>query len=249
MSKQHTQRTTPVWLLPTIVVGLVAALVVGALLMRPGTEQSAQPTTPPTSAAAPSAPTEIEGPAQPELGDIAQRNPADLLAIGPVDAPVSMVVFSDYQCQFCARWSTETLPQMMKYAEAGDLRIEWRDVNVFGEASKRGARASYAAALQGKFWEFHDALFEGGKNRPESGLTNESLIALAVELGLDGDQFATDLAAPDTVATIDANAQLGLDLGAYSTPAFVLGGKPIVGAQPSQIFIDAFEQALAASKN
>ena len=160
-----------------------------------------------------------------------------------------MVVFSDYQCQFCARWSTETLPQMMKYAEAGDLRIEWRDVNVFGEASKRGARASYAAALQGKFWEFHDALFEGGKNRPESGLTNESLIALAVELGLDGDQFATDLAAPDTVATIDANAQLGLDLGAYSTPAFVLGGKPIVGAQPSQIFIDAFEQALAASKN
>ena len=70
-----------------------------------------------------------------------------------------------------------------------------------------------------------------------------------MDLGLDAEQFATDMAAPDTATQIGENAQLGLGLGAYSTPTFVLAGKPIVGAQPSQVFIDAVEQALAASGN
>ncbi|GAB2477095.1 hypothetical protein GCM10027063_17750 [Promicromonospora xylanilytica] len=133
------------------------------------------------------------------------------------------------------------------HVEAGDLRVEWRDVNVFGPASERAARASYAAALQGTFWEYHDALFAGGEKRAEAELSDEALTALAGDLGLDVEQFGTDLESSAAATQIDRNAQLGLDLGAFSTPVFLMGGEPLVGAQPSHVFVDAFERALAAA--
>lgn len=186
---------------------------------------------------------------QPDLSGAAEtRDEEDLLAAGPVDAPVVLVVFSDYQCPFCARWSEQTLPSMMEHVEAGDLRIEWRDVNVFGPASERAARASYAAALQGAFWEYHDALFEGGERRSADELSEEALVALADELGLDTDRFAADLGSEETAEVISANEQLGFDLGATFTPVFILGGQPIVGAQPTEVFEEAFPVALDAAE-
>ncbi len=161
---------------------------------------------------------------------------------------MTLVVFSDYQCTFCAKWSGETLPLMLEHVEAGDLRIEWRDVNVFGPASERAAKASYAAALQGAFWEYHDALLPDGKTRSEQELSEESLIALAGELGLNEEKFAADLVSQDTATVISANQQFGFDLGATSTPVFILGGQPLVGAQPSEVFENAFQNALSAAK-
>lgn len=193
-------------------------------------------------------PTEVQGPQELDLTQVARRDPADLLALGPVDAPVTLVVFSDYQCPFCARWSSETLPLMREYADAGDLRIEWRDVNVFGADSERAALASYAAAMQDEFWTYHDALFAEGKIRTPGELTGEALTALAVDLGLDGEQFSRDMASVEATERIAANAALGIDLGAYSTPAFILGDQAIVGAQPSQVFLDALDSALAAAR-
>src|SRR5699024_1988565 len=67
-----------------------------------------------------------------DLTHIEQRSEHEPLAAGEVDAPVALVVFSDYQCPFCAAWSHDTLPVMMEYVAAGDLRIEWRDLNVYG---------------------------------------------------------------------------------------------------------------------
>lgn len=233
----------PSWLLPVAVVLAAAALITLIL----GMTRDGDTTTAGQAPGAPAqeAPTEVVGPSQPDLTEVERRDEDDLLAAGPVDAPVTLVVFSDYQCPFCARWSTETLPLMMDHADAGDLRIEWRDVNVFGEASERAARASYAAGEQGMFWEYHDELFAGGATRSEGELSDEALVALAADLGLDTDQFETDLASEKTAEQIAANQQLGLDLGAYSTPAFILGGQPIMGAQPTQVFQDTFTAALA----
>lgn len=235
------------WVVPVAVLAAAAMLITLVLGLNAGLD-SDKPAAAPSAPAAPGAPTEVQGPQQPDLTEVERRNEADLLAAGPVDAPVALVIFSDYQCPFCARWSNETLPLMMERAEAGELRIEWRDVNVFGEASERGARASYAAALQGSFWEYHDALFADGEHRSEKELSEESLIALAGELDLDTDQFAADLNSEQTTTEIDRNRQLGLDLGAYSTPAFILGGQPIMGAQPSEVFVEALETALGNGK-
>ena len=192
-------------------------------------------------------PADIVQPDQPDFSVAETRDPDDLLVAGPVDAPVVLVVFSDYQCPYCAKWNATTLPAMRDLADAGELRIEWRDVNVFGDASERAARASFAAALQGSYWEYHDALFAGGEKRSASELEDAELRALAEQLGLDGDRFALDYASPETTAIVASHAKLGLDLGAHSTPAFVMGGTPIVGAQPTEVFLRAFEAARAAA--
>lgn len=230
----------PGWVFPAIALVVVIALAAFALSLRSADE--------PTSTAASStqvAPTEVQQPDQPDLRQAERRDPQDLLSDGPVDAPVGLVVFSDYQCPFCAKWSAETLPLMREYAAEGKLRIEWRDVNVFGKDSERAALASYAAAKQGAFWAYHDALFADGKHRKSSQLNDEALITLAVQLGLDREQFIADFRAEDTASQIARNAELGLELGAHSTPVFLLDGRPLVGAQPSELFVDAVEQALA----
>ena len=60
---------------------------------------------------------------QPDYSYAERREPDDPFALGPVDAPVGLVVFSDYQCPFCAQWNHETMPVMEQFANDGDLRI------------------------------------------------------------------------------------------------------------------------------
>ncbi len=227
------------WLVPATVLAVAAALVaVVVVTNRP----------PPDDGAPQVAPVGAGAADDPAFFEAESRDTSDKLAVGPVDAPVVLVVFSDYQCPFCARWNEQTLPAMMEHVEAGDLRIEWRDVNVFGPASERAARASYAAAQQDQFLTYHNALFQDGERRTEAELTDEALVELAGSLGLDTTTFAADLDSPETASVISAYQQFGLDLGATSTPVFVLGGQPFVGAQPTEVFEQAFQAALDSAR-
>lgn len=184
---------------------------------------------------------------QPDLTQFEYRDADDVQAAGPVDAPVGLVVFSDYQCPYCAKWTRSTLPAMMEYVDAGQLRIEWRDINMYGDPSERAALAAHAAGLQGKYWEFHDALYAGGETRPKEELTVEALAGLADQLGLDTERFAADMASPEAKQLIDERAREGRDLGVTGTPSFLVDGRPMVGAQPTDVFIDAVESALSES--
>ena len=159
-----------------------------------------------------------------------------------------LVVFSDYQCPYCAKWSDETLPELREYVDRGELRVEYRDVNIYGEDSERAARASLAAAMQGKHAEYHARLFADSEIRSSGELDQESLVALAEELGLDAEQFEADMDSEEVEATISENAQQGIDLGAMSTPAFIVGGTPTVGAQPTEVFTQLVDEALAESE-
>ena len=188
------------------------------------------------------------GQAGPDLSYVETRESSDVRAAGPVDAPVALVVYSDYQCPFCAAWSNDILPTMMAYAERGELRIEWRDVNQYGADSERAALAAYAAGLQGKFWEYHDQLFEGGGHLPPDQLTEAGLTDIAAAIGLDTELFAADLSARGTKDAVRASEQAGQDLGVSGTPTFVLGGEPIVGAQPESVFVETFERALSRAR-
>lgn len=182
-----------------------------------------------------------------DLSYVERRDPADPLSVGNVDAPVVMVVFSDYQCPFCASWSHETLPVMMDYVADEQLRIEWRDLNVFGPESEQASKAAYAAALQDKFWEYHAALFSEGEIRDPAELSDDALVELAAEFGMDTEQFTQDMGSELVQDQIIVNQRLGTDLGAYSTPSFIVGGQPMVGAQPTEVFVNAVDDALAAT--
>ena len=78
-------------------------------------------------------------------GLAAQDVPLAARTKGAANAPVTVYEMSDFQCPFCAVWAKDTEPTMMEYADAGDLRIEWRDINAFGPVSVRAAQAAFAA--------------------------------------------------------------------------------------------------------
>ena len=237
------------WLVPAAILLVMALLIAVVLWMGRGGEDG--------DTAAPATDEQVEQEdvaehpsevAQPDLSHEEARDPDDLLAEGPVDAPVVLVVFTDFQCPYCARWSHETLPELREYVDRGELRIEWRDVNIYGDDSERAARAALAAAKQGGLEEYHDMLFDGGEIRTGAELSEDSLISLAEELGLDAEQFATDMRSEEVEETVSANAQQGVELGAMSTPSFLVGGTPVAGAQPSEVFTDMIDEELAEAE-
>lgn len=240
MSSASTPRSRR--LVPVLIVVVAVILVTVSIVLSNSEEDS--------GAAAPGSPVaEVQAPEAPPTVEMARLEESDPLAAGPVDAPVTLVMYSDYQCPFCASWSADTGRVMLEYAEAGDLRIEYRDIAVFGPESERAALAAYAAGLQGRYLEYHDALFAGGEKRPADELTEEALIATAEELGLDAEQFAADFHSAEVAGAVQRNVDEAAAIGAFSTPAFLLAGQPILGAQPTEVFVGALEQALAESRS
>ena len=233
----------PAWLMPVLIVVSTLALIVGVLVTQPGSIGADGA----DGATAPGSPTAEAGvdDGMPDLSEYEARDPDDLLAEGPVDAPVVMVMFTDYQCPFCAYWHYRTAPELRPYVERGELRIEYRDANVYGKDSERAARASLAAAMQGHLREFQDVMFVDGQIRYSDDLTDDALLEVAADLGLDVDRFEQDMNSPEVAQVIDENAQLALDVGATATPMFIVDGGLVVGGQPADLFIEVIDQALA----
>ena len=131
-------------------------------------------------------------------------------------------------------------PKLYKeYVKDGTLRIEWRDFPYRGRESVNAAVAARAAQAQGKFWEYHDLLYDS----QFSGYSDENLMALAKETGLDTQRFESDYEDARYEPSVRADFQKGLDLGVNGTPTFFINGKMLVGLQPVSIFEDAIEDA------
>lgn len=181
------------------------------------------------------------------VGDLSTRVDGDPLAVGSVDAPVVMVMFSDYRCPFCAQFSQTTEdPLIEKYVTNGTMRIEWRDFPIFGEESMRAAIAGRAAAKQGKFWEFNNALYAAAPGSGHPELPVDELVDFAERAGVaDIDAFRADLASDDLRAAVEADRDLGNTLGVPATPSFVINGYPVRGAQPFNEFVKVIDAVLA----
>lgn len=230
---------------------LVVAAGVGGLLVGRGGDDGAAPAPSasasvaveePTATAPAVAPTDDAVAAAPgdEAPDLARRVEGDPMAAGPVDAPVSVIVYSDYSCPYCQRWAVETQPTLLEYAEEGTVRLEWRDVSILGEDSTRAAVAAAAAAEQGRYREFHGLLFADMEARSPAQLT-----AMAEQLGLDVEQFTADLTDPAVLGDVQRTMDEAQSLGLQSTPSFIVAGTPVVGAQPAEVFVELIEAALA----
>jgi protein-disulfide isomerase len=173
----------------------------------------------------------------------ARRIPGDPLALGRPDAPVVISEWGDFQCPFCRAYTLDTEPSLVReYVDPGRVRLEWHDFAYLGPESVLAARAARAAGRQGRFWQYHDALYrqQGGEN--SGAITGESLTATARGLGLDVARFQRDFADPAIAAQVSTDRELGAALGVNAVPSFVVGGQMIVGAEP----LATFQQAIAA---
>src|SRR5699024_11956541 len=116
MSQTTSQRVQS-WFIPigiVVIAGLLITLIV--LQLRGSSDPSAE------STGADEAQAE-----DPDLTFVETCDSDDVQTAGPVDAPVALVVYSDYQCTFCARWPHDIFPEIMEYAEIGDLLINYSD--------------------------------------------------------------------------------------------------------------------------
>ena len=131
-------------------------------------------------------------------------------------------------------------PKLYKeYVKDGTLRIEWRDFPYRGQESVNAAVAARSAQAQGRFWEYHDLLYDS----QFSGFSDENLTELARETGLDTQRFERDYRSGRYEILVRADFQRGLDLGVNGTPTFFINGKMLVGLQPVGVFENAIEDA------
>lgn len=160
-------------------------------------------------------------------------------ALGPQDAPVTIIEFSDFQCPYCRRVQPALKRLLQEYD--GKIKLVFRDFplrNIHPQAQK-ASEAAQCAAEQQQFWPYHDKLFT------TSSLEVADLKRYAQEMGLDTKQFDACLDSSKYAEEIEADLQDGQNAGVSATPSFFVNGQPISGAVPYERFQEVVETALA----
>jgi protein-disulfide isomerase len=162
---------------------------------------------------------------------------SDAPSLGPAAAPVTVVEFSDFECPFCGR-VVPTLKQLA--ASFGDqVRVVYRHFPLTGihRHAQKAAEASLCAAEQGKFWEYHDLLFQ-----EQQKLAVGDLEEKARRVGLDVPRFASCLGEGAMVERVRRDAEAGSQAGVTGTPALLVNGRLIEGAVPYEQLAQAVQE-------
>lgn len=149
---------------------------------------------------------------------------------GNVNAPVTIIEYSDFQCPACASYAPVLRSLSQEYPD--DLRIVYRHfplVTVHANAIA-AARAAEAAGKQGRFWEMHDMLFSNQDQWSSDGSPKDKFTAYAKDIGLDEEKFLEDLKAKDVEDAVDHDLAAANQLRLNSTPSFFLNGEKVAPA-------------------
>lgn len=162
--------------------------------------------------------------------------PADAPALGPADAPVTMVEFLDYQCQYCHRVHGVVDQVLSSYA--GKVRFVHREFLLGNPRSLPTARAARCAGEQGRFWDYHRRLLS------DPAHDDAALRRTAAALGLDQPRFAACVASTRHDAAIERAVAQGRDAGVSGTPTFFINGRRLVGVRPVEDFRRMIDEEL-----
>ncbi|WP_241698384.1 DsbA family protein [Flaviflexus huanghaiensis] len=175
----------------------------------------------------------------------ATRDPDDPYARGDADADIVIVQYADYRCWYCAQWHVEVSESLEPYIESGQVRIEYRDHPVRGDASVFAALAARAAGEQDLFWEYRDALYQDVYDEVGAAYDGTYFDDVARRVGVpDVDKFQSDMADADSLADIMASREQALSLGITGTPTFIVHDTLVPGALPEDQFLDLMESRL-----
>lgn len=158
---------------------------------------------------------------------------------GESNALVTLVEFSDFQCSFCNLFHPTIIQILDEYPDSVRWVYKHFPLDVIHPQARPAAEASECAAEQNKFWEFADALFEN-----QSQLSSEYYSKLAAGLDLNVDTFNECVSNRKYKDRVEADYQLGIQLGVRGTPASFINGELLVGAIPYSSLQSAIEKAL-----
>ncbi len=196
--------------------------------------------------------------ATPTLEHVKYNIPTDgFPTLGPADAPITIVEFSDFQCPYCTQWQEQTFQPLMN-AYPGKIRFVYRNypLTSIHQNAFRGAEAALCANDQNAFWKYHDKLFSENSqmNNPTgAALPVDTFVQWATDIGLDANAFQTclstekykqavqnDINFADSLPTENGEPAVG------GTPTFFINGTRVVGAYPLSYFQQVIDQQLAA---
>lgn len=164
---------------------------------------------------------------------------------GSAKAKVEIIEYSDYECPFCGRFYSETLPQIRaQYIETGKVKHVFKDFPLsFHPNAQKAAEAAHCVREQAgdeAYFEMHDLLFNNQQSLSPAGYKQWARTIS----GVDGAEFDSCLDSGKTAGIVRANFQEGGQVGVQGTPAFFVNGRLISGAQPFQVFQQAIEAEL-----
>jgi protein-disulfide isomerase len=162
----------------------------------------------------------------------------EIPSIGPADAPIQIVEWSDYQCPFCKRAHPTVEQVLTEYKDK--VRFTYVDYPLsFHKQAWPASVAVHCASDQNKYWEYHKNLME-----VQGDLSAADLNKRATDLGLDAAAFGTCLDSKKFDTRIQTSFNDGASLGVTGTPAFFINGRMLVGAQPIEAFRDVINDEL-----
>ena len=160
-------------------------------------------------------------------------------SLGPAEAAVTIVEFSDFQCPFCQR----AIPVLKELRERypNDVRVVYRHfpLDSIHPRARPAAEASLCAHDQGKFWPYHEKLFENS-----AALADDDFRRYATELEIDADRFERCLAERPHRETVETDLAAGSTAGVNGTPAFFVNGIFLEGAQAANAFVELIDAEL-----
>ena len=191
-------------------------------------------------------------------------------ALGSSRADITIIEFADYQCESCAKFNREVRDDILRnFVNTGQVRFLFKDFIInndmpttttttttnVDEASRLAAEASYCAAEQGKYWEYHDKLYQNAEGENTEWVTIDNLKQIANNAGI-GDlmQFSDCLESHKNSKTVNENDNLARSIGLQSSPTFILLSNrtqplAIQGAQPYSIFEQAIREIQSSSQS
>jgi protein-disulfide isomerase len=157
---------------------------------------------------------------------------------GKEDAPVTLVVFTDFECVYCSTWS-ETLDTMLQ-TFPDDIKIVYKNFPLsYHKQARLAAAAALAAGEQGKFWEMHNLLY-----RNRTALTRKDILGYAKELKLDSVKFKNTLESEEILRLIDQDKLQGQALGVGNIPTTFINGRSLTGSPPPSYIKGVIEEIL-----
>ena len=162
---------------------------------------------------------------------------------GPEKAPITIVKFEDFQCPYCKIVQPRFSELLKKYQ--GKVRLVHKDLPLedLHSQARQAAEASRCASDQGKFWEYHDKLYE---HSPKA--STDDLRTYAKEVGLNLDGFESCFTSGKYRAAVQKDLREGAALGLTGTPVFFINGRELVGAQPIEAFTAIIDEELALAR-
>ena len=170
--------------------------------------------------------------------------------LGSKDAAITMIEFGDYQCFYCNKFYHTTETEIVKnYVDTGKVKMIFKDFTIIGQDSVIAANAAHCAQEQGKFWEYHDALYDNWAGENTGWASSKNLLGFAKQAGLNEEQFNECMTKTKYANIVQGSVSNARDLGLSGTPDFFIIGPDnsitkVVGAQPYDVFDEIFKSKL-----